>query len=146
MFADDKTDMTERMKLMFGRVENIVGKGEKSGYQHFLLFLQGFQKASYTGGVKSRGCVAKELKVDICYSSISFHSIEAEPHSFVCSISNFRTRGHLFNPWLGQYFFRRLTIFIVTVFIPLSMLSVVSTMAKWESSQWLGKNIVQSTG
>ena len=31
-------------------------------------------------------------------------------------------------------------------FIPLSPLSVVSTMVMWESSQWLGKNIVQSTG
>ena len=35
---------------------------------------------------------------------------------------------------------------IGTGFIPLSLLSVVSTMVMWESSQWLGKNIVQSTG
>ena len=27
-------------------VENIVGKGENSGYQHFLLFPQCFEKAS----------------------------------------------------------------------------------------------------
>ena len=27
------------------RVENIVGKGENAGYQHFLLFTQCFQKA-----------------------------------------------------------------------------------------------------
>ena len=31
-------------------------------------------------------------------------------------------------------------------FIFLSPLSVVSPMIMWESSQWLGKNIVQSTG
>ena len=30
-------------------VENIVGKGENTGYQHFLLFPQGFQKASFSG-------------------------------------------------------------------------------------------------
>ena len=31
-------------------------------------------------------------------------------------------------------------------FIPLSPLSVVPTMVKMESSQWLGKDIVRSTG
>ena len=31
------------------RVENIVGKGEYAGYQHFLLFTQSFQKASSLG-------------------------------------------------------------------------------------------------
>ena len=28
--------------------ENIMGKGENAGYQHFLLFPQCFQKASYS--------------------------------------------------------------------------------------------------
>ena len=41
--------------------------------------------------------------------------------------------------------FRELRIVIATGFIPLSPLSVVSTMVKWESNQWLGKNIVRST-
>ena len=31
----------------FDRVENIVGKGEITGYQHFLLFSKCFQKASF---------------------------------------------------------------------------------------------------
>ena len=31
---------------VFDRVENIVGKGENVGYQHFLLFQQCFEKAS----------------------------------------------------------------------------------------------------
>ena len=34
-------------------VENIVGKGENTGYQHFLLFPQCFQKASCPGSVKA---------------------------------------------------------------------------------------------
>ena len=34
------------MKFALGKAENIVGKGEKAGYQHFLLFPQCFQKAS----------------------------------------------------------------------------------------------------
>ena len=40
------------MKLVQGRVENIVGKGENAGYQHFLLLPQCFQKASFSGLLK----------------------------------------------------------------------------------------------
>ena len=32
---------------VFDRVENIVGQGENAGYQHFLLFQQCFEKASF---------------------------------------------------------------------------------------------------
>ena len=32
---------------VFDREENIVGKGENAGYQHFLLFPQHFEKASF---------------------------------------------------------------------------------------------------
>ena len=41
-FADDKIDVTENLKFILGRVENIAGKGENAGYQHFLLFPQCF--------------------------------------------------------------------------------------------------------
>ena len=34
---------------VFDRVENIVGKGENVGYQHFFPFLQCFQKLSSKG-------------------------------------------------------------------------------------------------
>ena len=51
-----------------------------------------------------------------------------------------------FEPKLSQYSFRGLMIVIATGFTPLLLLSVVSTMVMWESSQWLGKNIVQSAG
>ena len=34
--ADNK--VTEKLKIMLGRVENIVRKGENAGNQHFLLF------------------------------------------------------------------------------------------------------------
>ena len=40
------------MISVFDRVENIVGKGEDAGYQHFLLFTQSFQKASFLGSLK----------------------------------------------------------------------------------------------
>ena len=40
--ADDKINVTKKKKMKFvlRRTENIVGKGEITGYQHFLLFLQ----------------------------------------------------------------------------------------------------------
>ena len=34
-FADDKLNVTEKSKFVLQRVENIVGKGENAGYQHF---------------------------------------------------------------------------------------------------------------
>ena len=37
-FADDKINVTEQLKFVMRRVENIMGKGENAGYQHFLLF------------------------------------------------------------------------------------------------------------
>ena len=41
---------------------------------------------------------------------------------------------------------RGMMIVIVAGFIPLSLLSIVSTRVMWEGSQWLGKNIVCSAG
>ena len=38
--------------FVFDREENVVGKGENAGYQHFLLFQHCFQKASFTGLLK----------------------------------------------------------------------------------------------
>ena len=46
-FAKDKMNVTEKLKLVLGRVENIMGKGESADYHHFLLFqLLCFQKIS----------------------------------------------------------------------------------------------------
>ena len=52
-FADYKINMIERLKLVFGRVENIVEIGENAGYQHFLLFPQGFLKGVFVEIAKS---------------------------------------------------------------------------------------------
>ena len=51
-FADDKLNVTQKLKFPLGRVENFVGKGENAGYQHFLLFPQCFLKASLSGSLK----------------------------------------------------------------------------------------------
>ena len=56
-FTDEKTNVSEKLKFVLARGKNIVGKGENADYQHFLLFLQCFQKAS----------ISRLLKVGIAY-------------------------------------------------------------------------------
>ena len=46
------------MISVFIRVENIVGKGENTGYQHFLLFPQYFQVFNFRV-IKRQDCVVK---------------------------------------------------------------------------------------
>ena len=58
-FADVKLTVAKKMISLTDRVENIVGKGENAGYQHFLLFAQCFPKPSLLGVVKSWDCVVK---------------------------------------------------------------------------------------
>ena len=48
-FADDEINVTKKLNFILGKVKNIVGKGENAGYQHFLLFLQCYQKLSFSG-------------------------------------------------------------------------------------------------
>ena len=36
--ADSRINVTEKVQFDLGMVENIMGKGENAGYQHFLLF------------------------------------------------------------------------------------------------------------
>ena len=40
-FVDDKINVTEKLKFVLKRLENIVEKEENVGFQHF-LFLQSF--------------------------------------------------------------------------------------------------------
>ena len=48
------------MIFIFDRLKYIVGKKENAGYQHFLLFLQCFQKLFLQGNENS-GLCGKEL-------------------------------------------------------------------------------------
>ena len=84
----------------------------------------------------------------VCHSrqvDTSFRFVVIENSASHSTAVAYMTKGRWFNPWLGQCSFRRLMIVIATEFIPLSPLSIVSTMVMWESSQWLVKNIVRST-
>ena len=42
---EQQINVTQNVKVVFHRIENIVGKEENAGNQHFLLFPQCFQKA-----------------------------------------------------------------------------------------------------
>ena len=53
VFSDDKLKVAKIIIFVFDSAENIVGKGENAGYQHFLLFPQCFQKASFSGSLKA---------------------------------------------------------------------------------------------
>ena len=52
-FADEKLNVTEKLKFVLGRVENIMGKGKNAGYQHFFLFPQCFSNLSFSGSLKA---------------------------------------------------------------------------------------------
>ena len=62
-FADDIITVAQMMISVLNRVENIVGKEENAGYQHFPLFPQCFQKGFFLGVVKSRDCVVKRESI-----------------------------------------------------------------------------------
>ena len=52
-FADNNFSVAQMVQFFFDGLENIVGKGESAGNQHFLLFPIWFLKGFYPRGVKS---------------------------------------------------------------------------------------------
>ena len=50
--VDKKINATGKLKFGVWMVENIFGKGENAGYQHFLLFPKCFQEPPSSGSVK----------------------------------------------------------------------------------------------
>ena len=81
VFADDIINVTQKLKFILERAENIVGKGENAGHQHFLLFQQCFLKAFFTGSLKV-GLCGKELNRQAENLSFSFDRwiFRAESH------------------------------------------------------------------
>ena len=52
-FQATEIDVTQELKLVLGKIENTVRKGEREnvGYQQHLLFLQYFQNDSLNGSI-----------------------------------------------------------------------------------------------
>ena len=58
-FADDRINVTEKLKFVLGKVKNNEGKGKNAGYQHFLPLSTMFSKGVFFKIVKSWDCVVK---------------------------------------------------------------------------------------
>ena len=62
--ADDKINVSENLKYVLERIQNIVGNRENAGDRHFLLFQQFFQKTYFSGSLKV-GIVWEQVKHNI---------------------------------------------------------------------------------
>ena len=58
-FAEDTFSVTEKLKFVLGKVENIVGKGENAGKPAFSPLPTMFSKGFFLRVVQSRNCVVK---------------------------------------------------------------------------------------
>ena len=59
--------VSKMMIFVFDRIDNIVGKGENAGHQHFLVFPQCFQKGFFLRVVKTRDFVVKSWGVNCLF-------------------------------------------------------------------------------
>ena len=55
--ADDKLNVTQNIKFVFHRTENIVEMGENTGCKHLLLFPQCFQKYIFFRVIETGECI-----------------------------------------------------------------------------------------
>ena len=55
-FADDKLKLTQKIKVVFHRLENIVGKEENAGYQHSFFSHNVFKRQFHPVHQKSLLC------------------------------------------------------------------------------------------
>ena len=71
--------MTQYLKLVFGKIENIVGKGENAAQQHFLLFPHDYKRFLFLGRENLAKIIWKKMKfvmlVSITKSCFFFRKI-----------------------------------------------------------------------
>ena len=68
--ADDKINATQNMSFVWERIENILGKGENAGCQHFLLFQNVFKILFPRGSLKLRTVCDLNGLIDKSYNSL----------------------------------------------------------------------------
>ena len=164
-FADDnfKLQTTISIGSQFSkRIENTVGKGEIARYEQFLLFL--LSKYLYCRHVKTRACLGKvytpskinsiilephlefHLELPVLSTCTSLHFSSPSSYGSLGSIEDLRTGGRWFEPLAWPIFFLNVGDSHCNRIHPALGFSIFLTIFLWESRQWLGKNIVQSTG
>ena len=90
-FADHKINVTEKLKFVSSRIENIFGKGENAGYQHFSPFPKMFSNASFLRVFESWDCVVK-LNDGTCLEKGKFYKMcEKAEKILITKISLFPT-------------------------------------------------------
>ena len=72
-FAEDHKNVTKKLEFVMWMVEKLMGKVEKSGYQHFLLFWQCFKKAPSQRHLKSGLCGEESRDKFHCLSIYQFY-------------------------------------------------------------------------
>ena len=77
-FADDKLILVQMVSFVFDRIENILGKGENAGIQHFLLFPKCFQKASSPGLYQNTGLFGKGMTF---YQKMNFRLFQSDQNN-----------------------------------------------------------------
>ena len=107
VFAVDKINIILMIISVFDRIENIVGKGENAVYQHFLLFLQCFEKTSFPD--RSKGAVVWEwVKSHLVTTLVSYYSVSLKScqraqlqHTLPAAVTaEFRFHGQFFVQFL----------------------------------------------
>ena len=86
--------MSEKFKVVLGRVEKVMEKRENAGYQHFLLFPHCFQKASFSElGLCGTGL--KEACMFTCFQVLLIQNFIQVIYS-ISPIKHFRLVGWLY--------------------------------------------------
>ena len=91
------------MISVFHTKENIMGKGENAGNQHFLLFPQCFQKVFFLRVVETRDCVVTGNEFSpLIYPDDANSTSSTSSHSSVGRVLVLKTRCCGFNYRAGQ--------------------------------------------
>ena len=72
-FKDVIINATQKLKFGRGRIENILGKGENAGYQHFFPFPKMVSKASFLRVVKKLGLCGRVNLGHVLTKGCLFH-------------------------------------------------------------------------
>ena len=88
--------MTHTSKLGYDWVENVVEKGENAGDQHFLLFLQCFQRPSSSRSKKTGLCGKGLIKSLAPFETGRHGGIEG---NFDVKAMNYLLSGNQFSRW-----------------------------------------------